>query len=178
MSLTIVAKTFWKRTAWLRRVPRSLHVKECLFCAIAAGRIPSAELYQDERVFAFLDINPLRPGHALVVTKAHAAKLEDAPPEDAAALAQAARLLAPALCRATRTQDSTIAINNGPDAGQEVHHVHLHIVPRTKSDGAGPIHALFGSRPRMSSNELHDIAVQVQAQLAPTQAGRGHTGGA
>lgn len=137
----------------------------CIFCAIATGEIPSAHLYEDGRVAAFLDIKPLAEGHALVVPKKHAGKLEDASPEDRHALLDAVALLTPILCREAGAKDATIAINNGPDAGQEVGHVHVHIVPRRKGDAAGPIHALFAQRPNVSSEELHDLAVRVQATL-------------
>ncbi len=138
---------------------------DCLFCRIAAGNLPSAEVYQDDRVFAFLDIHPLRPGHALLVPKRHAAKLEDAAPEDAAALMVAARKLTAALCKVTGAPDATIAINNGPAAGQEVQHLHVHIVPRVKGDGAGPVHAAFRPPTSMSSEDLHDVAIKVQSLL-------------
>lgn len=138
---------------------------DCLFCLIAGGRIPSAELYQDDRVFAFLDINPLADGHTLIVPKRHAAKLEDTATEDAAAMLQAARLLAPHLCKATGDPDCTIAINNGPAAGQEVQHVHLHLIPRRKGDGAGPVHALFAGTKKVHSEALHDLAIRVQIAL-------------
>lgn len=139
---------------------------DCLFCGIAAGDIPSASLYEDGRVFAFLDIRPLAPGHALVVPKKHAAKLEDAEPADRQAVLDAVARLTPVLCRLTGSKDSTIAINNGPDAGQEIQHLHVHIVPRAASDGAGPIHNLFESHPKVTSEELHDLAVRVQTALA------------
>jgi histidine triad (HIT) family protein len=154
-------------------------VPGCLFCAIAAGDIPSAHLYEDGRVTAFLDIRPLAAGHALIVPKKHAAKLEDATPEDRHALMDAAALLAPILCRETSAKDCTIAINNGPEAGQEVQHVHVHLVPRRSSDGAGPIHALFRHPPSMSSEEMHDLAVKVQAAVEAggrTRAARGNGG--
>jgi histidine triad (HIT) family protein len=139
---------------------------DCLFCAIAAGDIPSASLYDDGRVAAFLDIRPLAEGHALVVPKKHAAKFEDADAADRHAMMDAVAKLTPLLCKATGTRDATIAINNGPDAGQEVQHVHVHIIPRAASDGAGPIHNLFQSRPKATSEQLHDLAVQVQTGLA------------
>ena len=137
----------------------------CIFCAIAAGNIPSASLYEDGRVLAFLDIRPLAVGHALIVPKRHAAKLEDARPEDRHALMDAAALLAPILARETGTKDCTLAINNGPEAGQEVAHVHLHLVPRRPEDAAGPIHALFRQKPTVPSEELHDLAVRVQTAV-------------
>lgn len=138
---------------------------DCLFCAIGAGNIPSASLYEDGRVMAFLDIRPLAPGHALVIPKKHAGKLEDADVADRHALMDAVAKLTPVLCKQTGTRDATIAINNGPDAGQEVQHVHVHVIPRAASDGAGPIHNLFTSRPKATSEELHDLAVRVQATL-------------
>jgi histidine triad (HIT) family protein len=139
---------------------------DCLFCAIATGRIPSAELYQDDRVFAFLDINPLAPGHTLVVPKAHAERLETAAPTDAAAILAAAQRLLPVLAAETGAPDFTLAFNNGPAAGQEVRHLHLHVIPRTVSDGAGPVHALFPRGPRTpASEELHDLAIRVQSRL-------------
>lgn len=137
----------------------------CIFCAIASGNVPSANLYEDGRVFAFLDIRPLAQGHALVVPKKHAAKLEDTSPEDRHALLDAAALLAPILGRETGSKDCTIAINNGPEAGQEVPHVHLHLVPRRAEDAAGPVHALFKQRPNVTSEELHDLAVRVQTAV-------------
>lgn len=138
---------------------------DCLFCRIAAGSIPSAEVYQDEAVFAFLDINPLAPGHTLVVTKRHAARLQDCSPEDASALLRAAHLLAPSIAKVTGLPDATIAINNGPGAGQEVQHVHLHLVPRRAGDGHGPIHALFRPPSKADVEQLHDTAIRLQREL-------------
>lgn len=138
----------------------------CLFCRIAAGELPSASVFEDGRVFAFLDINPLAPGHTLIVPKAHAGRLQDAKPGDAEALMAAAKTLLPVLAHVVGAPDATVAINNGPAAGQEVGHVHVHIVPRRVGDGGGPIHAAFGHGPqRMPSEELHDIAVKVQQRL-------------
>ena len=137
----------------------------CIFCAIAQGNIPSAHVYEDGRVLAFLDIRPLAAGHCLIVPKKHAAKLEDASPEDRHAMMDAAALLAPILGRETGSKDCTIAINNGPDAGQEVAHVHVHLVPRKPDDAAGPIHALFKHKPTVTSEELHDLAVRVQTAV-------------
>jgi len=157
----------------LRRVANG-----CLFCAIAQGNIPSASLYEDGRVMAFLDIKPLAAGHALIVPKRHAAKLEDAAPEDRHALMDAAALLAPILCRETGSKDCTLAVNNGPDAGQEVQHVHLHLVPRKHGDGAGPIHAMDWPRPATPSEELHDLAVKVHTAVEAGGRARSSRGGA
>lgn len=156
----------WAATGMAKRSGGVWPAVDCLFCAIATGRIPSAELYQDDRVFAFLDINPLAPGHTLVVPKAHAERLESAAPADAAAVLAAAQRLLPVLAAETGAPDATVAFNNGPAAGQEVKHLHLHLVPRSPGDGAGPIHHLFKAGPRKpSSEELHDLAIRVQSRL-------------
>jgi len=138
---------------------------DCLFCRIAAGEIPSAKVWEDDRTFAFLDINPLTRGHALVVPKTHAARLEEASEEDAAAVMRTARRLVPRLCGAVGAQDATVAINNGPHAGQEVPHLHLHIVPRQAHDGAGPVHALFKDRPSVETEDLQRIAAKVRSRV-------------
>lgn len=143
---------------------------DCLFCSIAAGDIPSAKVYDDDRVFAFLDINPLRRGHTLVVPKAHAERLEQADPEDAGALLKAAQKLGKTLADLTGDPDATLAINNGPGAGQEVGHVHLHIVPRASDDGVGPVHALFSERPDVPENDLKVLAAQIRDALGVADA--------
>lgn len=138
---------------------------DCIFCAIASGDIPSTRIYEDDSTFAFLDINPLQTGHTLVIPKEHSSKLEDVPGDAAAALMHTVQQLTPALCEAAGAMDATIAINNGPDAGQEVDHVHVHIVPRHKGDAAGPIHALFADRPEPDADALNLFAETVTGIL-------------
>lgn len=150
-------------------MPPGRIVSDCLFCAIASGAIPSAAVHEDERTLAFLDIQPLQRGHALVIPKAHAAKLEDADPADAAAVMQTAQRLVAPLCRAVGAMDATIAINNGPDAGQEVGHLHLHIVPRHAGDAEGPIHALFADRPTPDAGDLQELAATVRQEVEDDQ---------
>lgn len=137
----------------------------CLFCKIASGAIPSAKLYDDASAFAFLDITPLAPGHALVIPKRHAVTFEDLPSADAAALFAAVHRVSGALAGATGTKGSTIAINNGKDAGQEVPHVHVHVVPRKAGDGHGPIHALFGGGKPADKAALQALAEKVRHGL-------------
>lgn len=138
---------------------------DCIFCAIAAGDVPSAKVYQDDRVFAFLDIHPLRRGHVLIIPRTHSVRLEDADPDDAAALLKAARVILGAMPGLTGDKDATLAINNGKGAGQEVDHLHLHLVPRSVDDGYGPVHALFQDRPDVSEDDLKLLAAQFQEAL-------------
>lgn len=133
----------------------------CIFCAIVAGDIPSHKVHEDDATFAFLDIQPLAQGHALVIPKEHVAKLEDCSSSAAAAVMHAVQSLTPRLCAAVQAQDATVAINNGPDAGQEVPHMHVHIIPRRPGDAGGPIHALFGKRPTADGDALARLAAAV-----------------
>ncbi|WP_135303546.1 HIT family protein [Haloarcula amylovorans] len=135
---------------------------DCIFCQIVAGDIPSRTVYEDDDVLAFLDANPLAPGHTLVIPKAHHETLGDLPGDVGSDVFAALHDLTPAVEAAVDADGSTVAFNNGEEAGQEVPHVHGHIVPRFADDGGRPIHSLFGSRPDLSDDELDDIAAAIE----------------
>ena len=134
----------------------------CLFCRIVAGEIPAERVGETPQALAFLDIQPLARGHVLVIPKRHAERVADMPPEDAAALFQLAQDVARRQAKALGAAGATLAVNDGRAAGQEVMHVHLHVVPRSDADGHGPIHALFKDRPTMESGELATIAAALR----------------
>lgn len=135
----------------------------CIFCKIAAGEIPSEKVVENARAFAFLDIKPLARGHVLVIPKRHAERYADMPPEDAAAVAELAQHVVRRLSKGMGTEGATLAVNDGRAAGQEVMHVHLHVVPRAETDGIGPIHALFhGKAPRLRDGELKELGAQLR----------------
>ncbi len=106
----------------------------CVFCRIIAGELPSVKVYEDEYVVAFLDIRPANPGHTLVVPKRHVERLEELEPDEAQALIYAAARLAPAIVRAVGAEGYNILMNIGAAAGQEIAHLHLHIIPRFSND--------------------------------------------
>ncbi|MBX0295989.1 HIT family protein [Haloarcula nitratireducens] len=137
-------------------------MSDCVFCQIVAGDIPSRTVYEDDDVLAFLDANPLSQGHTLVIPKAHHETLEDLPADVGSDVFAALHELTPAVEAAVDADGSTVAFNNGEEAGQEVPHVHGHIVPRFAEDGGRPIHSLFGSRPDLSEDELDDIAAAIE----------------
>ncbi|ELZ70104.1 histidine triad protein, partial [Haloferax volcanii DSM 14919] len=110
---------------------------------------------------AFLDANPLAPGHTLVVPKEHHARLDEVPADAAADLFAAVNDLVPRVEAAVDADATNVGINNGPAAGQEVDHVHVHIVPRFEGDGGSPIHAVAGERPDLSDEELADIEAAI-----------------
>lgn len=134
----------------------------CIFCKIAAGEIPSEKVLENERAFAFLDIRPLTRGHVLVVPKRHAERYAEMLPEDAAALAELAQHVVRRQERALEAPGVTIAINDGRAAGQEVLHVHMHLVPRRETDGFGPIHHLFKTQLELRPGELKEIRAALQ----------------
>jgi histidine triad (HIT) family protein len=107
----------------------------CIFCKIIAGQIPSFKIYEDDVVFAFLDVGPLVNGHTLVVPKAHHATVMEIPPELLGAVNQRIPKISRAVLAATGAKACHVLANNGSEAMQSVHHLHYHILPRTAGDG-------------------------------------------
>lgn len=108
-----------------------------IFTRIIRGELPCAKIYEDEHVLAFLDINPLAEGHALVVPRRQVARLEELTPDEAAACARVIGPLAARIIAAVGAPAYNVLQNNGAESGQEVPHVHFHIIPRRSGDGLG-----------------------------------------
>ncbi len=101
---------------------------DCLFCKVIAGTIPSKKVYEDDRVFAFEDINPGAPTHVLIIPKQHLEGLNKAKPEDAEILGYM-QLIAAQIGRDRNVEDGyRTVLNVGPRSGQSVFHIHLHIL--------------------------------------------------
>lgn len=110
----------------------------CPFCALLDGRAPATFVYRDDRCAAFMDIQPVNPGHLLVVPTRHAAALADLDPEEAAHLMRVGHHLAAALRGSgLRCEGVNLFLADGAAAMQEVFHVHLHVFPRFRGDGFG-----------------------------------------
>ncbi len=103
-------------------------MKDCLFCKIIAGEIPSAKVYEDETVYAFRDINPMAPTHVLVVPRAHAANLGEADGLTDAQLAACLRACAAVARQEGLTGGWRLVSNCGTDACQSVQHLHFHVL--------------------------------------------------
>ncbi len=136
---------------------------ETVFSKILRGEIPCHKLYEDEHVFAFLDVAPLSPGHTLVVPKEPAETLDALSDEAAAAIGR----VLPRLCRAvqqgTGTREYNVLQNNGRGAHQAVMHVHFHIIPKpdaTRGLGVGWPSA------KVDSGEAQALAQRITAALA------------
>jgi histidine triad (HIT) family protein len=106
----------------------SAHDPNCIFCKIIEGKIPSKKLFEDDDVLAFHDINPIAPVHFLIIPKRHIATLYDAQAEDALLLGKMLGL-APRLAKQAGAENGfRTVVNTGPDGGQEVYHVHMHVM--------------------------------------------------
>ncbi len=110
---------------------------ECVFCKIVAGQIPCYRVYEDPHTLAFLDIGPLAEGHLLIIPRTHSAMLADMDPDTMGHLARQFPRLARAVQQVTGAPAYNLLQNNGEIAGQAVHHVHFHIIPRQQGDGLG-----------------------------------------
>ncbi len=130
-----------------------------IFSRIVAGEIPCHRVYETDHVLAFLDINPLAEGHALVIPKRAVERLDALTPDEAAELGRAVREVAVRVMRVVGAPAYNVLQNNGSLAGQEVPHVHFHIIPRREGDGLG-----YRWRPQK-------VAPEVLAALAARIAG-------
>jgi histidine triad (HIT) family protein len=103
---------------------------KCIFCAIVEGSIPSRKVREDERTFAFLDINPLTRGHTLVIPRRHSVDLNDVAPEDLQAVTAVAQVLAKQMRERLHARGINLILSSGGAAWQDVFHLHMHVIPR------------------------------------------------
>ncbi len=136
-----------------------------MFCRIIGGEIISHKVYEDENALAFLDIHPSTPGHTLIVPKAHIARVEDLSEGDAGALFGTLHKIVGGIQKAVDAPASTIGINNGRESGQEVSHVHIHVVPRSRGDKGGIIQGIVRSH-RPDNDEMIEIAKKIRLKIA------------
>ena len=107
---------------------------ECIFCAIVEGRIPSSKVYEDEHVFAFMDIAPANPGHLLIIPKQHYRNIFDMPAEVGSKIMETAVPLAAAIRKALNPDGLNLFQSNEAAGFQTVFHFHLHLIPRWEGD--------------------------------------------
>jgi histidine triad (HIT) family protein len=135
---------------------------DCLFCSLVAGDEEISLVHEDERTTTFMDIQPVVRGHMLVVPRAHATYLADLDPDDGAAVFRAGQRAAAAVrASSLRCEGVNFFLADGEAAGQEVFHVHLHVIPRYSDDGFGlRVPPDYSIRPRA---ELDDAAEALRA---------------
>lgn len=106
---------------------------DCIFCKIIKGEIPSTKVYEDKNTLAFLDINPITPGHLLVAPKEHAEIIEEISEKSLTEAIKVTKKLISVLDQFN--EGTNIGLNNKSAAGQLVPHVHFHVIPRNEGDG-------------------------------------------
>jgi histidine triad (HIT) family protein len=109
-----------------------MNVDSCIFCKIAQKQVPSTLVYEDEKTVAFLDIRPLNEGHTLVIPKEHYENIFDIPKELICYIHRFTKRVAIAVEKATHADGISIIQQNGEAAGQEIFHLHVHVIPRYK----------------------------------------------
>ena len=138
--------------------------KECVFCKIANKKAPASIIYEDKSAIAFLDIRPVKMGHALVVSKEHYKEIHDMPPAEVAKLFKAVKKVADMVKQKTKADGISLIQSNGRAALQSVPHVHVHIIPRFAKD---KLRSAFVSlmKPlilKPSRGELEDVAETIR----------------
>lgn len=138
---------------------------DCVFCDILTGDQPASIVHRDGRCTAFMDIQPVNPGHVLVVPNTHASALADLDPETAGYLFRMAQRIARAIRQSEiHCEGVSLYLADGAAAGQDVFHVHIHVIPRFRGDGFGfRFGPEYGKRP--SRIELDTQAAQLRAAM-------------
>jgi histidine triad (HIT) family protein len=134
---------------------------DCIFCKMVAGQISVTKIYEDEIVFAFLDIGPVSDGHTLVIPKQHVEKLHDCPSQLLGQVASRLGKIAKAVATAMNVEGYNVLCNNGKAAGQLVNHLHFHIIPRNAGD------AVFDRWPsyKYQQGRIEAIAERIRQNL-------------
>jgi histidine triad (HIT) family protein len=138
--------------------------KECLFCRIAKGEIPSKKVYENANTFAFLDINPRNPGHVLVIPKRHYETVMDMPENELAEVAKIVKKMSVAAKAGTKADGISVLQSNGRAAGQVVAHLHFHVIPRFMTEGPPSLEGILQVK-RFDDKNMNGIAQQIKSNI-------------
>lgn len=133
---------------------------DCVFCKIIAGEIPASKIYENDKILAFLDMNPVNPGHTLVVPKAHYENLIDTEDNLLCEIILTVKKLAPAIMKGVNAKGYNLGVNSGVTAGQVIFHTHFHIMPRFEGDG----HHHWNKKP-YKEGEIEQIAKKIKQAI-------------
>jgi len=138
--------------------------EDCLFCKIIEGEIPSAKVYEDDHVYAFLDISQVTTGHTLVIPKKHSENIYETDEDAASKVFASIPKITTALKKAYQPTGLNVLQNNGAIAGQTVYHLHLHLIPRYEADEG------FGMKwiernDEFSGDDLQTIAQKIANEI-------------
>ena len=133
----------------------------CIFCKIISKEIPAKILYEDDDTISFLDAFPVAKGHTLVIPKEHHEKIQDLPSSINQKLFSTVHKM---IEKVDSLQGSTlVAVHNGKQSGQEVPHVHVHLIPRSGNDSAGPVHSMFTDKIELTDTEIDSMCNELKA---------------
>ena len=135
--------------------------ENCIFCKIVAGELPSSKVYEDDHVYAFMNLQQKNPGHTLIVPKEHHRNIYDIKEDTAAEVGRVSVRLARAIKAAFNPDGMNVLQNSEPAAMQSVFHYHLHVIPRYTGDD---LFAIFRA-PAASPAELNANAEKIKANL-------------
>ena len=133
---------------------------DCIFCRIVSKEIPTKILIETESCIGFLDAFPLAKGHAIVIPKKHYEKLQDLPTDTNTGVFSAVHSLISKVDSLTGA--TLVAVHNGKDSGQEIPHVHVHLIPRNKGDSAGAVHSMFSQKPELSESDIDELCSKLR----------------
>lgn len=133
---------------------------DCVFCKIIAGKLPAFKVYENDKIFAFLDISPVNPGHTLVVPRSHHADLLETPDNVLSDMITRTKKIAAAIVKAVKADGFNLGVNTKPAAGQVVFHTHLHIIPRFSNDGLR-----HWPHKETSREEMQKVSEMIRANL-------------
>jgi len=123
-----------------------MNLNKCVFCEIISGNIKARKIYETEHSIAILDAFPLKEGHSLLISKAHRPKIQDLSVKENSDIFDTLHFLTEKIEKAMNCTSSLIGIHNGKDAGQEIPHFHIHIIPASQSNRNTSIHSLFDKK--------------------------------
>jgi len=135
--------------------------ESCIFCKIVQKQAPSSIIYEDEAVMVFLDIRPLNMGHALVIPKAHYIDIFDITQELFSRVHKVSKQIVLAVKKATNADGISIIQQNGKAAGQDIFHIHVHVVPRFEGQKLPPFHELK----EIERAKLDELAKKIKQNL-------------
>lgn len=127
---------------------------DCIFCKIAKREIPAEVVYEDDCALAFLDIKPRSPGHTIVIPKIHSPSISELDDGLVGPLFVAVKRVGTIVKNALGAPGITYGINQGRASGQEVNHIHVHIMPRLPGDGGGPVQVVVDNPPKEDLGEI------------------------
>lgn len=134
---------------------------DCIFCKIISKDVPAKILYEDEYSISFLDAFPVAKGHTLVVPKKHFAQIQDMSSDINQKLFDTVHKM---ITKIDSVKGSTLVlIHNGKDSGQEIMHVHVHLIPRGIDDSGDNIDSMFKNKIKLADDEIDDLCTQIKS---------------